>query len=161
MYRFKTKMKLYTDLENLALRHLAEQRQGLRGNREMSMKQVVEFMSSSGFFYYHGVHSRRNGIGEIRAREELELSVGRVIRQVGFYVVPDAEQRRDILHPPFESFTALKMVEASSAVGEVVTQLVVNASEVLRPDGPDADIIQFPASPTPDLEKVTVVVATA
>ncbi|MDO8266105.1 MAG: hypothetical protein Q7T41_04155 [Candidatus Saccharibacteria bacterium] len=157
---FLAKLDKERKLEEIALERLEARRFQLRLKpSDILPKNVfIEALSSGHILYQHGVRYRRARNDPEMYDTELENFLNRIADLGNFGICPTAKERREILHPPFESFTALKNTEVSSAVGEVVTQLVVNASEVLRPDGLDAEIIQFP---TPNLEEATVVEATA
>lgn len=99
-------MKIFSELESNALHKLRIRKHelGLSHSEPLSKAVFTEVLNSGGILYRHGVLARRLGIDQSREAVLIEEFVQRVadLGNLGVYATYD--ERRLILHPPFESF---------------------------------------------------------
>ena len=99
-------MKIFSQLESSALHKLRIRKHelGLSHSEPLSKAVFTEALNSSGILYRHGVLARRLGIDKSREADLIEEFVQRVADLGNLGVFATYDERRLILHPPFESF---------------------------------------------------------
>ena len=95
-----------TKLEELALKKLEQRRYELQLSPQdpLPKKVFIEALSGGGILYQYGVRYRRAKNDTETYGAKLDEFISLVADLGNFGIFPTAEERRKILHPPFESF---------------------------------------------------------
>lgn len=126
------------ELEVIASNRIISERKrrSFSDNLPLNLSVFTETLSGMSFFNTHGVLARRMGvIGLEFEQQRLEQSLQRIGECANSGAWPSLAEIREILHPPFESFS-----DPSIRLGSLATWPELETKDEPCPEGPDAQI---------------------
>jgi len=118
-------------LEEIALEKLNARRRELRLklSEPLTKKVFIETLNSGSILNQYGVRYRRLKNDANNYDQELEKFISSIADLGNFGIFPTADERREILHPPFESFSAA--AESAEPIVDDIENQTVEVEEPL------------------------------